>query len=366
MQQVGSQHGFNITVVHGFARGKRAERLNTGELGGAVTVRNRYVALPGGRSLVWQPIIGRAWNADLVVVEQANRHLVNPLLLAGRLVGGPLVAYWGHGRNLQSGGPSLSERVKEHTLNAPDHWFAYTQGVRTYLVDRGVAQSKVTVVGNAIDVTALRADIDRVRSSGVTRNLARCTFLGGLHRHKRLEILFRAADELAQSVAGFELVIAGDGELRAEVESYVATRPWAQYAGQVHGRERARLLATSGALLMPGLVGLVILDAFAAGIPLVSMARSLHSPEIEYLQDGVNGILVKHDDASSYAASVRHLLEDRSAMARLSEGAYASADDHDASSAANSFVLGLKAASQRSRRPTPLTRCCRQARRRAP
>jgi L-malate glycosyltransferase len=39
-------------------------------------------------------------------------------------------------------------------------------------------------------------------------------------------------------------------------------------------------------MLMPGLVGLAVLDAFADGIPRVTTVIEYHSPEIEYLVPG--------------------------------------------------------------------------------
>jgi hypothetical protein len=62
---------------------------------------------------------------------------------------------------------------------------------------------------------------------------------------------------------------------------------------------------------MPGLVGLTVLDCAAAGIPIVTTAYPYHSPEIEYLRAGGNGLIV--DDSRSvgaYAEAVVSVLQD--------------------------------------------------------
>lgn len=343
----GARLGVEVSVVHGHAPGARGHRLSTGRLSGAVTVRNRYLPGPGENgALVWQPALRSAAKADLVVVEQANRLLLNYVLLLWRWVGGPRVAFWGHGRNFQSSAQSQAERVKARLVKAPDWWFAYTTGVAEYVGAVGFPRSRVTVVGNSIDVRQLREDVDRLRAEVPdTEGATRCGFLGGLHVHKRLDLLFDAADAVAARLPTFELWIAGTGEQQPAVEAFVANRPWATYVGAVTGEQKAALLGSSQLLLVPGLVGLVVLDAFAASLPLVTTADALHSPEIEYLDDGVNGVvLAPGTDAAAYADAVVALLEDAHARERLSRGSRQAAESHTVEAAAARFVAGLVAA----------------------
>lgn len=342
-----ADRGVRVSLVHGYARGARGQRLSTGVLPWAEVVANRYLPGPGeNKSLVWQPVLRRAWRADLVVVEQANRMLVNYALLAARRRG-PRVAFWGHGRNMQADQASLGNRLKARLVTAPDWWFAYTREVADYLVWLGASADRITVVGNAIDVRQLRRDVERERAHLVDEPKARCVYLGGLHVHKRLDLLVEAADLVAARVIGFELVVAGDGELRPFVEEAAATRPWLRYLGTVRGSELAALLASSRLLLLPGLVGLVVLDSFAAGIPLVTTADALHSPEFAYLQNGTNGVVLSAGtDARAFADEVVRLVRDEVAWRALRAGAWEAAAEHSVEDAANRFVEGLVAATR--------------------
>ena len=86
----------------------------------------------------------------------------------------------------------------------------------------------------------------------------------------------------------------------------------ATYRGPVFGDETAAdLLRQSTLLLMPGLVGLAVVDSFATGCPLVTVDLPFHSPEIEYLENGVNGVcLPAGTTPTAYAEAVVELLGD--------------------------------------------------------
>lgn len=352
VRELATKCGIDVNVVHGMAPGERGERLNTGVLTGATIVDNHYLRVPNlDQPLVWQPALRQCLSADLVVVEQANRLLINYLLLLAQRARRLRLAFWGHGRNLQSSALAPAERFKSRFVATPFWWFAYTEGVANYLSSRGVPASRITVVGNTIDVRRLRTDIDRLRTNR-DANSARSVFIGGLYPHKRLDFLFAAADNVALRVSNFELHIAGSGEHRSVVERFVASRHWAHYWGSVEGERRAELLASARLVLMPGLVGLVQLDSFAAGAPLVTTADALHSPEVEYLKDGVNGVLLPAGSSpDDYANAVVELLRDPVRWRTLSEGARNSADHHTIEAAANRFVHGLERALTCARSP---------------
>ncbi len=347
-----SQRGIKVLLLHGSAPGARGSRMNSGALDAATLIDNKYFTIPGGNGVaVWQAALSRCLAADLIVVEQANRLLLNYVLLALRRGGGPAVAFWGHGRNYQSRKPSgFLERLKAALAKSPDWWFAYTRGVAEYLVQLGYPERRVTIVENTIDVVGLRSSVAQAQTTVQPTEARRCLFLGGLYEDKRLNVLFSAADLVILTLPTFELHIAGGGELERQVRAYAAERSWVHYHGQVSGQDRAALLATSELLLIPGLVGLVVLDSFAAGVPLVTMADAPHSPEIAYLTDQIDGtVLPEGASPTDYAACVVRLLMDGVAREKLRLGALRAADRHSVEGAAARFVDGLESALTSSR-----------------
>lgn len=281
--------------------------------------------------------------------------VINYLLLSAERIGcGPKVALWGHGTNRQASKASIADRFKSCVARMPNWWFAYTTGVANTLVTQGVQASRISVVGNTIDVVGLRQRVESARAARHTApNPAIGLFLGGLYQHKKLDVLFEAADIIFSRLPEFELHIAGTGEQRGEVEEYAKTRPWVSYRGVVDGEAHASLLANARLLLVPGLVGLVIIDSFAAGVPLVTTADALHSPEIEYLEHGKNGVMIPVGvGPRGYADTVIGLLDNPSRWEALSAGAWRSAPSHTLECAARNFVEGLCNALPTNRVPT--------------
>src|SRR5439155_20640401 len=84
---------------------------------------------------------------------------------------------------------------------------------------------------------------------------------------------------------------------------------WIKYIGPKFDQEKVPYFMLSKLFLMPGVVGLAVLDAFALAVPLVTTAVPGHGPEIDYLDDGTNGILVHQvQSLVAYARTVADLL----------------------------------------------------------
>ncbi len=103
-----------LTVVYG--QPSRMEKLDllppVATMGYHQVIRNRYLYF-GNRFIVWQPALRQLRGANLIIVTQHTRNLINyPLMLFRKLLGYKL-AYWGHGRNFQATTSSnLAERLK--------------------------------------------------------------------------------------------------------------------------------------------------------------------------------------------------------------------------------------------------------------
>ena len=327
--------GVALDLVHGEAVGAEATKRDAVHIPWAITAPNRVFNV-GRRQCVWQPVLDVIGGADLVIVEQASRLLLNYVLLAKQVLGSQTrVALWGHGANLQAeDSDCLAERLKRRYSVVPHWWFAYTDGVRERVQRLGYPLERITVVQNAIDTTSLRASIASISRETLNAFYQehRCTpgstgiFLGSLYAEKRLDFLIQAAGVIAERLPSFTLLIAGDGPQRDVVEAAVGTTPYLRYLGRVEGSERAVALRAADVALMPGLVGLGILDSFAAQVPIVTTDVPYHSPEIEYLRSDENGICVKDAlDLGTYASAALSVLTDHARRMRLRAGCRAAA-----------------------------------------
>jgi glycosyltransferase involved in cell wall biosynthesis len=90
-----------------------------------------------------------------------------------------------------------------------------------------------------------------------------------------------------------------------------------------------------------------VVDAFVAGTPLLTQASALHGPEIDYLEHGVNGLVVASDAAEDYAQAAERLLREPAALARLRDGCSAGAQRYTIDHMVENFAAGILGCLQR-------------------
>jgi glycosyltransferase involved in cell wall biosynthesis len=340
--------GVEFLLVHGQPTPAEATKDDRGELPWAHDVRTRYLL---GERLVWQTPEPHVTGADLVIVTQENKLLWN--LLAMTLRRPARLAFWGHGRNFQSGRPSgLSERVKHWMIGAVDWWFAYTAVSADLVTASGFPAQRITTLDNAVDTQALAAlcasigneEAEAFRAGlGIAPGAPVGLFLGSLYADKRIDFLLAAAEALHARVPGFHLLVVGNGPLGRQVQAAVATRPWLHALGARTGRDKALCLRSAQLMLNPGLVGLGILDAFVGGLPLATTDCGLHSPEIAYLNHGVNGVMTA-DTLDAYVQACQALLTNPGERERLAVAARADAARYTVENMAERFAQGIMSA----------------------
>lgn len=318
----------------------------TGDLADTIDLPGIGVEVPAhawGDRLVLQRAWRLARDAALVIVGQANGALLNYALLARARLGGPRVAYWGHGYNHQAREPGWSERVKRRLVGAADWWFAYTPGVARYVAEHGMPAAQITTVYNTIDVDEVGRE---VAAHDVVATKARLGFAGpvgiycgALVAAKQLGFLADAAAAIRERVPGFELAIVGAGPERAMLEAIAAYRPYLRVVGPAFDAARAAYFAIADVALVPAQLGLVAVDAFAAGIPVITTDLPGHGPEREYLTATTS--VSTPFDVDAYADAVAGVLADKTRLAAMKRAARARAAELPLARMVDQFTDGI-------------------------
>ena len=324
-----------------------------GQLDWATAVPIRWIG-----PLAWQPVLGHARKADLVIVQQESKYAANPILQLLAKCGGTPVAYWGHGRNFQAPPSRGPTSLFKKTLSTKVHWwFAYNDLSARVVRDLGFPSARITSVGNAVDATGLiecKKSLTPQELLGVRAELGLnsenvAVYTGGLYPNKRLDFLLEAAILIRAAIPDFVLIVIGEGPDRHRVTAAASRYPWIHDLGSKNDKAKVPYWALARLLLMPGLVGLVVVDSFALGVPLVTTDFPYHSPEIDYLRNDINGLLVPcGQSAEAYASAVAGLLLDHARLERLRTGALASADEHTIEKMAGNFAAGVMLALDQS------------------
>lgn len=123
-----------------------------------------------------------------------------------------------------------------------------------------------------------------------------------------------------ESIPGARLALVGDGPNRAVLEEHFAGTP-SHFVGYLRGQALASAFASADAFIFPSsteTLGLVLLEAMAAGCPVVAAGTG---GIIDIVTDGVNGYLFDPTDPQGAITATQKLLDNRSERETLRQNA---------------------------------------------
>lgn len=321
-----------LRVVYSDPNSNEWSKGDSVDLTEAIGRKVSAISLFGNRLLLQRPPMRLLAKADLIIIVQANGYLLNyPLLIAG-LLNAKRVAFWGHAFNHQGNAKSISERFKRWLATKVGWWFTYTQLTARYLKALDYPVEKITILENAVDTTGFAEQVSAIPEADVIdlrmkheipRDAHVGIYCGSLYPEKQIDFMIALGDRLSISDKKIVLLVIGDGPNRDQIVGAASTRNWLIYLGSRFGAERAQYFAAADFFLHPGAVGLGILDSFAAGLPFVTSNFAGHGPEIAYLDDGENGLMLPLQ-IDQFQAGLIRLLNSPSELARLRLNAKAS------------------------------------------
>lgn len=142
--------------------------------------------------------------------------------------------------------------------------------------------------------------------------------VGRLVEQKGHDVLIRAFKQVARTVENARLVIVGEGEQRQRLEALIRDLDLGDRVTlEGHSRNVRAFMQNAVVFVHPSRwegFGLVLLEAMAAGLPIVA-TRVSAIPEV--VEDAVTGLLVPSDDDDALAKAMIRVLEDRVLAERL-------------------------------------------------
>jgi glycosyltransferase involved in cell wall biosynthesis len=191
------------------------------------------------------------------------------------------------------------------------------------LSDKGIQHTDLWQRGVDTDLfrPELRSEAMRTKLLGGRSDTGKLLlYIGRLSAEKQIERIKPVLEALPDA----RLALVGDGPYRQQLEKIFAGTP-AQFVGYLAGEELAAAYASGDAFVFPSsteTLGLVLLEAMAAGCPVVGANRG-GIPDI--VSDGVNGCLYEPEGpdggAASLTAAVQRLLGDTSERQALRHNA---------------------------------------------
>ena len=233
-------------------------------------------------------------------------------VLAGNLTGRPSV-WTAHGSDVHAQATRGEARVRgpvRWALKSASWLIAVSQELRRIALELGADSKRVTYIPNGVDLRRFpprtREDARRALGRDPARRLVVCA--ANLVPVKGHEVLLDAWTEAAEGSAGTDLVLLGDGPLRATLEararaSGIGDR--VDFAGRIPYGDVPAWLAACDLLVLPSFgegTPLIALEALASGRPVVGTGVG---GTAEVLCSEEFGLLVPPGDSKALARALR-------------------------------------------------------------
>jgi L-malate glycosyltransferase len=254
---------------------------------------------------------------DVAVAHAFDFYSNLTLIPAARLARGPVVI----GSQRQLG--DLLTSAQTYAQTAAFRWcdavVCNSHAAARRLLDDGLAEQKVVVIGNGLPASAFtETSCALPRRAGLLRvgMIARMNSEAKKHR-----TFLRAGAKLRARFPNLEFVLVGDGPLRKDLESEAERLGVAsQVCFLGDRRDIPAILASLDVSVLPSAsesLSNVILESMAAGVPVVA-SNVGGNPE---LVNEERGILFALEDADELAAAIEALLRDRARREELGSNA---------------------------------------------
>lgn len=323
-------------------------------VGFPVISERTYALRLGKKRCVWQNFLFKAWKYDLIVVGHTMHNLSYPFAYFWR-IGGKSIAYWGQGRDTSvehpTGVKALLEKAKLWLVDRSDGFFAYTKGVRDYMVNHGIDEEKIFTLYNTIDIQHQREIFENtIHHRDVYRKQAGLDqkkvllFVGRLNDRKRLDFLVDSYAHLRTIDQRYHLIIIGGGDI-----SYVDTfkkrcgDDSVSYHGIVADKDMGYFYTISDLFVFPGAVGLGPIQSLCFDLTPVIIESKIHNPEREYLNEE-NALICKDNiNSENYARMIENHLRNRERWEKYRLQAWPSIQHLTIDHMASNFIHGINA-----------------------
>lgn len=265
----------------------------------------------------------KAFNPDVV-------NAVNPLLMGVSAVNAskkydlPLVSsyhthvpkYLDHYSFYKPARPLLWWYIRRNHRDAQVN-ICTSNAMKEELSEQGI--ERLQVIPRGVDVDArhpkFRSDAMRNRLSNNQPDKKLLVYIGRLAAEKDIHHIKPLLDKRSDVA----LAIIGDGPARKDLEkTFKGTNT--VFTGFLHGEELSQAFASGDAFIFPSTsetLGLVILEAMAAGLPVIAAESG---PTVEQVEHGINGMIYESGNLDSLIQAV-NVIDDDAHMKELRENA---------------------------------------------
>jgi glycosyltransferase involved in cell wall biosynthesis len=228
---------------------------------------------------------------------------------------------------------ALTARLEADACMQADQVITITGALRDLMIERGVPESKITIVPNGVDTDRFvprQRDPDLTRELGVDGKVV-IGYVGSVLDYEGIDTLLHATAQLKERRKDFHVLVVGDGAAFAQcrvLRDTLGLSDLVTFTGRVRHRDVERYYSLVDIAPFPRkplpvcetVSPLKPFEAMAAGkVPVVSSVAAL----TEIVTDGDNGLVFDKGDVHSLAAVLDRAVENEDLRRGLSKRARA-------------------------------------------
>lgn len=308
------ERGYEVKIVSLTPLGHLAAQARSQGL----DVQSVYAGRKANPAMLFQLYrVMRQWQPDIVHGHLIHANILSRIMCV--LIPVPVVISTVHSYNEGKRWARTAYRLTERWVDKTV--FVSGMSRKRYLKMGAVQASKTEVIPNGIDFSGFcpnHADRSRARAELGVGDRFVWLAAGRLEKAKDYPTMLKAFAEVLQVWPHADLLIAGEGTLKTELQLLADQLGIANHVKFLGLREDvSRLMAAADAFVLSSRYegfGRVLVEAMACGLPVVSTACG--GPE-EILQQGRLGHLVSVGEASQLAGAMLQVMQSQSDSSRL-------------------------------------------------
>lgn len=270
--------------------------------------------------LLWQKglfslVARKNWRA--VILLGSPYYLVNYLVaLVCRFKGVP-VFFWTHGARPIS--TPFKDFFMSLALMPANGVFVYGRKAIKQVSRLWLPTRKFVVVYNSLNVLSIRKtslinDVT-IRDVSSKSEIFTAIFVGRLVSRKRLDLLIKAVDIINKGGKVLRLLIVGDGPEQKKLHALVSSLGLGElieFKGACYDEDELEFeFSRSDFSVIPHAAGLSVIHAMAYGLPVITdNDYSVHGPEVEVLEDGVNCLIYHEGSLDDLVRVIKKMISD--------------------------------------------------------
>jgi glycosyltransferase involved in cell wall biosynthesis len=228
---------------------------------------------------------------------------------------------------------NIRVRINLFFLKKSDAVITFSENGKEYLVNNGVKESKIYSAPNTLNTHIMFENYSKLEMTSDKLAIKKAynlpsdskivLFCGRLQKRKNIDLLLKAFSNFNNK--NYYLLIIGNGNEKNNLQSLAKELDVrnVMFLGEIFADDKlSELFYISDIFVMPGAIGLSIVQAFSFRIPIITLDDPSHGPEFQYFEQGYNGYMLNKGDHEGIGRKIDEIFSDDELLRNLKKNAF--------------------------------------------